>query len=264
MTWSHLCCDAHGWWVGGEPAGGRGVDPENKLVRGERTLARVVDEPKGGRGESGASWGGTQEGGKAGPCHQLTVANEEDRGGTQEHGRGVCFTGLDGITSQPSPGNGITLHRGKEVSRTSFSPPDPASIPLHWGILYPNTSGHKEGSPWGCSSMGPPGKGREGSTRGSFSEQKSEACASKFTELPVSGGKVHTCLTFCLALFDQKEKQDREWPLCHHGDSGVKPRVCQTGGRRASPGQLQLSPTAAAPCRRKLAHLTSSPCKWGN
>lgn len=52
--------------MGGEPAGGRGVDPENKLVRGERTLARVVDEPKGGRGESGASWGGTQEGERPG------------------------------------------------------------------------------------------------------------------------------------------------------------------------------------------------------
>ena len=63
----------------GEPAGGRGGDPEETLVRGERTLARVVDEPKGGRGESGASCGGSQEGVKAGPCHQLTVASEEDR-----------------------------------------------------------------------------------------------------------------------------------------------------------------------------------------
>lgn len=72
--------------MGGEPAGGRGGDPGKKLVRGERTLARVLDEQQRGRGESGASWGGSQEGGKAGPCHQLTVASEEDRGGTQEHG----------------------------------------------------------------------------------------------------------------------------------------------------------------------------------
>lgn len=71
--------------------------------------------------------------------------------------------------------------------------------------------------------------GREAPTRGAFSEQKAEACAPKFTELPDSGGKVHTCLTFCLALFGQKDKQDREWPLCHHGDSGAKPRVCRTG-----------------------------------
>ena len=87
--------------------------------------------------------------------------------------------------------------------------------------------------------MGPPGKGREGSTRGSFSEQKSEACASKFTELPVSGGKVHTCLTFCLALFDQKEKQDREWPLCHHGDSRVNPGCA----RQEDEGRLLVSPS---------------------
>lgn len=111
---------------------------------------------------------------------------------------------------------------------------------------------------------GPPGRGREGSTKGAFSEQNPEACASKFTELLVTGGKVHTCLTFCLALFDQKEKRGQGVAFVSSRGLRSEPRVCQTGGRRASPGQPQLSPAAVAPWRRKLTHLTSSPCKWGN
>lgn len=39
--------------MGGELAGGRGRDPEKKLVRGKRTLARVVDEHQGGKGSLG-------------------------------------------------------------------------------------------------------------------------------------------------------------------------------------------------------------------
>lgn len=39
--------------MGGELAGGRGRDPEKKLVRGKRTLARVVDEQQWGEGSLG-------------------------------------------------------------------------------------------------------------------------------------------------------------------------------------------------------------------
>lgn len=88
--------------------------------------------------------------------------------------------------------------------------PTTASTPFTRGILYPNTSGYKGRSPrgfgagWGFPGESDLGPGMEGRApcRGIFQNISLKPLPPNLQENIYQ--KVHTRLTFCMALFDQK------------------------------------------------------------
>ena len=244
-----MCFDAHRWWVGGEPAGGGGGDPGRKLVRGERTRWQWMRDS----GEAKEDWRGGQEQGKARPCHQFGV------GGTQPRCL-IYRVGWGDELARHREWAGITLRRGKEVYRTSFSLPQlqppcrftgasctPTLLAIKGaahGDLEKDGVSPEESRPWTWD-------GREGPTKGAFSEHRPEACAPKFTgECPAEKSTLAS---------------HSAWPCLNRKTNRTGSGLCDiTGtlelsaqdvedsrGQRASPGQTQLS-DRASPWRSQI------------
>lgn len=242
--------------------GGRGTSWRQRRGPREEAGERREDPlaVEEGRGEAKEDWRGSQEQGKTRPCHQFGVI------GTQP-GCLIYRAGWGDELAKHRERAGITLHRGKEVHRTSFSLPQlqppcrftgASCIPQHFwpsrgaahGDFEMDGVSPEESRPWTWD-------GREGPTKGAFSEHRPEACAPKFTgERPARKSTLASLSAWpCLSRQTNRTGSG----LCDiTGTLELSAQgVEDSRGQRASPGQTQLS-DRASPWRSQIFKTTSS------
>lgn len=176
------------------------------------------------RGRGRKAEEGSQEGQKARPCHQLSVAGKENRGGWNTAQVSDLQGWMDEELAKHREWEGSHCGGERQFLEQAGLSPSYSLHPFSPGHLVPQHFWPSRGQRmWIWKRMRFPqrkrdvGSGMVGAGAGVGGSQRRHFQDSGQKPVPPNLQNFRQespqCLPFCSTLFDQQDKQDREWPL---------------------------------------------------